>query len=151
VPTDPKQRSVIVTDAPAGDPISAIVSDNVAAQARFLAMFPSLTGRQVVEMGSDRGVDGRPALSRWTLARQILALRVAGELVYPAFQFRDGKPRPVIACVLAALPKRKSDWQVAFWFASSSSWLDGMTPIARLDDADAVVEAARHEAEDIVG
>jgi hypothetical protein len=56
-----------------------------------------------------------------------------------------------VARVLATLPQRKRPWQIAFWFTSSNGWLDGDTPADRLDDADAVIEAARHEAEDIVG
>jgi hypothetical protein len=52
---------------------------------------------------------------------------------------------------LVELPKHKSPWQVAFWFVSNNGWLNGATPAQRLADGDAVVAAARHEAEEIIG
>ncbi|MCO6415803.1 methyltransferase domain-containing protein [Siccirubricoccus sp. KC 17139] len=51
----------------------------------------------------------------------------------------------MVARVLAELPERKSPWQVAFWFVSTSGWLGGATPAPRLADGDAVVAAALYE------
>ncbi len=43
-----------------------------------------------------------------------------------------------------------SPWQVAFRFSSPNGWLDGVKPMDRLVDEDAVVAAA-HEGDDFVG
>jgi hypothetical protein len=112
--TDTEQNSsAVVRGANTNNPISAIVADNAAAQARFLAMVSCLSGRQVTEMAGDRGVDGSTLVCRWTHAQQILALRVNGDLLYPAFQLHEGKSHPVIARVLAVLGRR-SAWQAVF-------------------------------------
>jgi hypothetical protein len=63
--------------------------------------------------------------------------------LFPAFQFTDGKPDPAVAQVLDALPSGMSQWQVAFWFVSSSPWLDGGVPLANLNRVASPLEAAR--------
>ena len=71
--------------------------------------------------------------------------------VQTAFQFRDGEPHPAIARILAALPVTLTPWQIAFWFVSANGWLDDETPKDRLDEVEAVIEAARHEGEEVMG
>lgn len=74
-----------------------------------------------------------------------------GQERYPAFQFSDGKPLPVIRDVLAILPHTMTPWEIAFWFVSSNSWLGGPAPRDHLDDAAAIITAAGHENDEIAG
>ena len=68
--------------------------------------------------------------------------------VYPGFQFREGKPLPVIEQVIAALDGRRAGWSLAHWFAGGNGMLEGSArPVDLLARApDAVVAAARHDA-----
>ena len=88
-------------------------------------------------------------VSRWKQSGEVFSIPVPGAELYPALQFRDRKPHPMVARVLAVLPKRKSRWQIAFWFTSSNGWLDGNAPISHLDD-DFVVGAAKREAQEFM-
>jgi hypothetical protein len=129
----------------------ALVMDNLPARRRFFEEVPCLTSEEVAALAGHTARNGSMTASRWKQAGRIFSVPGPREDVYPAFQFQDGKPHPTVARVLAELPKRKSPWQVAFWFVSNNGWLGGATPAARLADGDTVVAAARHEAEDIIG
>jgi hypothetical protein len=143
--------NVLIPTPPADDPRKSLAFDNAAARALFLDQVPCLTSKEVAHLAGHRSKNTSMTASRWKQAGKLFSLTRLGEEIYPAFQFRDGQPHPTVARILAALPQRKRPWQIAFWFTSSNGWLDGDTPADRLDDADAVIEAARHEAEDIVG
>ena len=63
--------------------------------------------------------------------------------VYPAFQFHEGKPRPIIATILGIFGKALSGWDLAHWFTSGNSMLpDSARPVDLLERAPAAVEAA---------
>ena len=63
--------------------------------------------------------------------------------VYPAFQFHEGKPRPIIATILGIFGKTLSGWDLAHWFTSGNSMLpDSARPVDLMERAPAVVEAA---------
>jgi hypothetical protein len=143
--------NVLMPAPPADDRRKSLAFDNAAARALFLDQVPCLTSKEVALLAGHRSKNTSMTGSRWKQAGKLFSLTRLSEEIYPSFQFRDGQPHPTVARVLAALPQRKRPWQIAFWFTSSNGWLDGDTPADRLDDADAVIEAARHEAEDIVG
>jgi hypothetical protein len=143
--------NVLIPMPPADDPRKSLAFDNAAARALFFDQVPCLNSKEVAHLAGHRSKNTSMTASRWKQAGKLFSLTRLGEEIYPAFQFRDGQPHPAVARILAALPQRKRSWQIAFWFTSSNGWLDGDTPADRLDDADAVIEAARHEAEDIVG
>jgi hypothetical protein len=132
-------------------PYRAILSDNALARARFLATFPCLAARQVAELTGHQREDGSVLVEQWRQTRQILSNPGERQELYPAFQLRDGAPHPAMARILAALPARQSPWQIIPWLVASCSWFDGASPASRLDDEEAVVEAARREAQEIVG
>ena len=133
-----------------GDIGKALAFDNARAREAFFRDVPCLSSKDVAAQAGHRAKNTSVTASRWKQAGKVFSVPRLGEDLYPAFQFRDGMPHPAVARVLAVLPKRKSPWRVAFWFTSSNSWLDGACPSERLDD-EAVVEAARREAEDIAG
>jgi hypothetical protein len=125
--------------------------DNARERARFREEVDCFTSRQVAELAGHAASNASATATRWKSARRIVGLPWKDGDLYPAFQFQDGQPRPVIGRALAALPAAMTPWQIAFWFTSSNSWLDGATPEERLDDADAVVTAAKRENEKLIG
>jgi hypothetical protein len=133
------------------DPDKLLIADNAEARHQFLADFHCLTSREVAQAAGHKAKNVSVTASRWKQAGRLFSVPRAGEELYPEFQFQDGKPHPAVAAILAELPKRKTSWQIAFWFTSGNGWLDGAAPFERLDETDRVVRAARHEAEDFAG
>ena len=137
------------------DPLAAampaIESDNAVAQANFLARWPVLTADIVAAQAKHASANRSATASRWKKARRIFGVRVSGRETYPAFQFQEGRPRPVIGKILEALPEEMTGWQSALWFSGPNSWLDGQIPLERLADEPAVVAAAKHERDAWIG
>jgi len=140
-----------LADDPIAEARAAIEADNARERARFLSEVLCLTSRQVAEHAGHQAANTSMTASRWKQQRRVFSVPWQGSELYPAFQFRDGQPRPVVAKVLRELPDKLSPWQTAFWFTSSNGWLRGATPAERLDDEDAALAAARRESEPIVG
>jgi len=139
----------------ANDPLTPALPDlerdNAEAQARFLKQWPVLTAEDVAGRAGHESKNRSATASRWKRAGKIFGVRSGGREVYPAFQFKEGTPRPVLAPVLAALPEDFSGWQTAFWFVGPNGWLDGAAPVDRLDDEAALVDAARRAGEAWMG
>jgi hypothetical protein len=137
--------------APRDETQAAIETENARVRSEFLQRHPTLGSLDIHKLSGSKSDNRAATAHRWKRDGRIFALAVKGEDRYPAFQFQDGQPRPVIADVLAALPKHMSPWQIALWFVSGNGWLADRPPVACLDDPQAVVAAARHEAEPIIG
>ena len=138
--------------AAADDAQRALIMDNVLARRRFLEKVECLSSKEVAALSENTAKNLSMTATRWKRAGKVFSVHgPKGEELFPAFQFRENKPHPTVALALAELPKRKSPWQIAFWFASANGWLDGAAPMDRLDDPEAVVVAAKREAEDIIG
>lgn len=139
----------------ASDPLAPALPDlerdNAEAQARFLKQWKVLTAEDVAERAGHGSKNRSATASRWKRAGKIFGMRSGGREVYPAFQFKEGAPRPAIAEILAALPRDMSGWQIAFWFVGPNEWLDGARPVERLDDEAGVVAAARREGDAWMG
>lgn len=92
--------------------------------------------------------DGEP-VSRQAVAKRkgLLALHTgSGRVVYPIFQFVDGRPVEGLADVLEALPERDvSRWSLASWLVTPQPELDDERPVDVLADGypQPVVRAAR--------
>jgi hypothetical protein len=136
---------------PLASAMPAIDRDNAAAQAAFLKRWAVLTAEAVAKQADHTSSNRSATASRWKKAGKIFGVRVSGRDAYPSFQFQDGRPRPIIAKVLAALPETMTGWQSAFWFTGPNGWLDGSLPVDRLTDEAALVAAAGHEREAWMG
>jgi hypothetical protein len=78
---------------------------------------------------------------------RVFAVEAPGGKLFPAFQFDQGRPRPVIAEVLSALAGQLRGWEILAWFTGSSGHLDGRRPVDLLANApDDVLAAAKHQA-----
>lgn len=92
---------------------------------------------------------GRRPVSRQAVGKRrgLLALTTgSGRVVYPTFQFVDGRPVAGLAEVMDALPAQLvSRWTLASWLVTSQQELDGERPIDLLADGypEPVVRAAR--------
>ena len=132
----------------AGSGVEAeLAVDNLELRSAYLEETPTLTAAQIHRMSGLNSKNTSVPASRWKSEGKTFSVRVGGRDLYPAFQFEDGSPRPVVRDVLAALPQAMTAWQKALWFASGNGWLDGDEPQQRLHDGELVVAAARHLSE----
>jgi ribosomal 50S subunit-recycling heat shock protein len=129
----------------------ALALDNLKLRDRFVAEEAVLTSLDVGERSGHQSGNPYATAARWKKAGMIFSINHRGAEYFPAFQFRDGRPHPAIAKVLATLPRKLTPWQIAFWFVSTNGWLDGDAPKDRLEDVGKVVAAAEREGEEVMG
>ena len=111
---------------------------NVAARADAIAEFGALTAVQI-------DASQRPgATARWLRQQRVFSVPGPEGPLLPAFQFRQGEPRPVIADILEALDGQLQGWEILLWFTGSSGILDGRRPVDAIAKApeEAVASAA---------
>lgn len=86
----------------------------------------------------------------WRRQRLLLGARYKGRDYFPAFQFENAQPKPIMAEVLRLLAPA-DNWQTMFWFYAANAWVgEDQQPFTALDShPEAVIEAARH-ANDVI-
>jgi len=123
------------------------VRRNAAAREAGLTEFGAFTSAELASARGSRARNPHTTTSRWLGDGLVFAVDTPAGRLFPAFQFVQGAPRPVIAEVLAALAGQLRGWEILLWFTGSSGYLDGARPIDRLASApDDVVAAAAYQA-----
>ena len=125
-----KILDVILADAPRPRIDIELDIDNARLRSQNLRETRLLTAKEVRDASGLRPRNKSEPASRWKREGKLFAVRRSGIDFFPAFQFVDGVPRPVIKEILANLPKGTTSWQTAMWFASANGWLDGAAPQA---------------------
>lgn len=124
---------------------------NAAARAKLLSEFGTLSGAQVAKrvVWGPGEVPSSKTVGQWRRQGLVFTVGHQGRSVYPAFQFdEEGRPRPVVADVLATLGQQSHGWELALWFTSVNGWVDGCRPVDLLSsEPEEVALAAEREAE----
>jgi hypothetical protein len=140
---------------PLGDAHLANFRDELLARQRYLQTVPCWTSKDVADAARHVNKNASSTAHRWKSDGKIFAIPAAGKRdVYPAFQFKDGKPREVITELLKILEEARTPWEIAQWFVAANGWLDGDRPIDLLDDPksrDLLIDAAQQEVATNVG
>ena len=146
---DPKARSEKRIDAMVKDLLKdeecadidlEIERDNAELRATYL---------QTTELYTPEDIQGPSA--KWKREGRVFAIQDDGKDLFPAFQFADGQPLPIIKKILEALPEDMSPWQTAFWFESGNGWLDGEVPQECLKNESDLIDAAEQLAQPMIG
>jgi hypothetical protein len=128
---------------------------NAEARGALLDEFGALRSHEVADLAESRASNRAALANRWRAENRLVAVPVRDELLYPGFQFNaEGKPKPVIGPTIAWLRSdpHTTDWQMALWFVTPTSWLGGRRPVDLLDERpDAVIDAARREVSALAG
>lgn len=120
---------------------------NAMARADALREFGALSSADLAGLRGSRTANPHTTTSRWLSGGRVFAVDGPSGRLFPAFQFVDGEPRPVVARVLEALDGTLRGWELLAWFTGSCGFLGGARPVDRLDDAPGdVVAAAGHQA-----
>jgi hypothetical protein len=120
---------------------------NALAREQALTEFGAQTSAQLAESRGSETTNPHATPGRWLSSGRVFAVDTAAGRLFPAFQFVDGRPRPVIGRVLTAMAGELRGWELLLWFTASSGHLEGDRPVDLLDTSpDEVVEAARYQA-----
>jgi hypothetical protein len=121
---------------------------------RYMKEVPLLRSSDVAEISGSQARNGSARASRWKLEQRIFSVPWNGVDYYPAFQFArtDGQPLPAIKTILDIFGGQLTPWQTALWFWGGNGWLHDKSPMEMIQrDPQAVIEAAKHEMEPLLG
>ncbi len=120
---------------------------NAVARAEALREFGAPTSAQLAELRGAKTANPHTTTSRWLSAKRVFAVDTAAGRLFPAFQFAQGEPLPVIGRILAALRGQVQGWELLLWFTGSNGYLGGARPVDQLAKApEEVVAAAASQA-----
>ena len=128
-----------------------IERDNAELRATYLRTTKLYTAKDIREQVAKKPKNPSEPSSRWKREGRVFAIQHDGKDMFPAFQFADGKPLPIIKKILEALPDYLSPWQTAFWFESGNGWLGGKTPQECLRNESKVIDAAEQLSKPTIG
>ncbi|NUT74138.1 hypothetical protein HNO86_03670 [Pseudomonas sp. C1C7] len=118
------------------------------AKTEILQSYDWLTASEISAFAQGSGVPS-PQPNNWKDAGRIFALRHEGVDYFPIYGLdpRQGfQPIPALEDVIATLSTMKDGWAMAFWFASSNSYLGGKCPKEMLSvNPSGVLTAAKEE------
>ncbi len=112
------------------------VRKNVIARADFLASDngSSYTSGDIHRLNGSTATNQSALASGWRKKKKIFSVDHKGKIYYPKFQFDDhGKPRKVIAEIIKIFDEDQPGWQLALWFTTSNTVLDGKKPIELIE------------------
>lgn len=117
---------------------------NAQARDELLKEFGALTAEQVSDLAGSKAGNRSALASRWRSEGRIVGVPWHGRTLYPAFQFRDGRPSPVVERAGGILHDRGlSGWSLALWFTTPSGRLWDRRPVNLLDeDPEQILAAA---------
>jgi hypothetical protein len=117
------------------------------ARSELIEEFGAFSAEEVADQAGSRARNRSALASRWHSEGRILAVAWHGRTLYPVFQFRDGRPHPVVERVAAILSERGlGGWALALWFTTPSGWLWDRRPVDLLDEEPERLLAAAGEA-----
>lgn len=118
---------------------------NAAARTQALEEFGSCTAADLAVARGSRTSNPHATVGRWFREGLLFAVDGPHGRLYPGFQILDGRPKPAMTRVLAALPAGLSGWETLLWFTGNNGRLGGARPVDLLDRSpDRVVEAAAY-------
>ncbi len=125
---------MIVTTRDASEPVATLEEqdldkDSLAWRKAFVSQYECLSAETVADESGNTAKNRSAIASRWTAEKKIFSIRYENKTLYPKFQFKDGNPIPAIARVLELFPDHFTGWDIAFFFTSPNSYLDGRKPV----------------------
>lgn len=123
---------------------------NAELRAQLAHEFGLLTAADISENAGSRAKNQSATANRWRSEHRIFSVGLRGGIYYPGFQFdKDGRPRQSLASVLELLTPHLDGWELASWFTTPRSELDGKRPVDALDsDLEDVLQLARWLSDD---
>lgn len=96
---------------------------------QFIKRYGALSAPQVADEVGNTATNRSALASRWTNEKKIFGVRFQNQTLYPRFQFKDGDRLAAIADILKEMPSSFTGWDLAFFFTSPNTYLDGKLPV----------------------
>ena len=84
-------------------------------------------------------------LLQWEAEKKLFAVWVDQAKYFPAFQFQNQNPMPIVGKILSILPNDMNGWHIAYWFSSENGWLGWEFPQRCLKQEERILNAAQQE------
>lgn len=126
------------------DAEDAIRTDSLNWRKHFMSNNECWTAAQVAEESTSLATNRGAIASRWVAERKIFAIEFQGQKWFPRFQFRDGRPIPVVSQVIEAFPEHATGWELAYFFVTPNLNIEKRKPVELLrEDPDRLVSLAQ--------
>ena len=109
--------------------LEGIDRESPAWRGQFIEQYGGLSAPQVADEVGNAAKNRSAIASRWTNEKKIFGVRFQNQTLYPRFQFKDGEPISAIADILKEMPSSFTGWDLAFFFTSPNTYLDGKLPV----------------------
>ena len=119
--------------------------ENILLRVDYLTRNKLITSYDIHVLSGSKSTNTSVTASQWKRNGRIFAVVGTKSFVYPSFQFLNGKPRPIIKAVLDIIAEDFSSWEIAFWFETENSWLDGKRPQDCLNQKEDILQAAEYD------
>ena len=143
----------VISDEPDPELVNAgfKLTDSATLKEMVLAASKWLSSESVGELAQMSPTNLRKEPNKWKREGKVFTLKAGNADVYPDYAFDDeGRPLPAMKTVLEIFKNKRSNLQIAAWFASVNGWLDGAAPMNLIAaEPEKVIEAAKSEVEPI--
>ena len=124
---------------------------NAELRATYLRTTELYTAEDIWEQAAKKPTNPSEPSAKWKREGRIFPIQDGEKELFPAFQFADGQPLPIIKKILKVLPEDMSPWQTAFWFEAENGWLGGEIPQEYLENESEVIDAAEQLSKPVIG
>ena len=123
---------------------SRIEKDTLEWREQFMSRNKCWSSSEVAKESSSTAKNRAAIASRWLAEKRIFAVNFERQTWFPRFQFQDGSPIPAISKVIKAFPKHATGWDLAFFFDTPNSFIDGRRPVELLKSGTEKIESLAH-------
>lgn len=115
---------------------------NAQAREAFIREYPVYESADIARLSDSTSENRHATATRWEKNGRIFSVKIKTRKYYPAFQFDQEGPKPVIAEVIRMANGEITGWPLALWFTTPNAWLDRQRPVDLLDkQPQAVIDA----------
>ncbi len=123
---------------------SRIEKDTLEWREQFMSRNKCWSSSEVAKESSSTAKNRAAIASRWLAEKRIFAVNFERQTWFPRFQFQDGSTIPAISKVIKAFPKHATGWDLAFFFDTPNSFIDGRRPVELLKSGTEKIESLAH-------
>lgn len=129
---------------PLADVHMSVIENGLVMKHQLVRDHAMLNARSIEAIAKQDAVAGSDLVNTWLKEKKIFSVDYHGIQLFPAFQFHDGLPIPIVEKLLSVFEKENySAWSIAAWLTYPTGWLNEARPIdLLLTKPDQVLDAA---------
>lgn len=139
-----KLAEAIALSTPPSPLEQGLEEDQAFLRAQVYDQIPVYISEDIHRLSEAKTSNRASTANKWRTQGKIFGYKRGRTFLFPRFQFKDGKPRPIIKKILETLPNDFSEWQTIFWFMAPTGHLSYQRPMDCLDETQRVLSAAQN-------